>query len=98
MYLKQKADQASARDIAARMKVIDYELMAIASGPGCALTLKAADQVARLQRSLRALRFQIEIEAGIDLDGLRPAPGGRSPTLVPFRGPARGGKRKICGK
>lgn len=64
MYLKHKATDDQARQITARIKAIDYELMAIASGPDCPLTLKTADKLARMQRSLRELRHLIEIEAG----------------------------------
>lgn len=100
MYLKDDAKTAKVAEVAERLKAIDYELIGITCGTGCPLTLKAADQLARMQRSIRTLRHLIELEGGIDLDGLTPRarPGGWSATLGKPRAPAGGGKRSICGK
>ncbi|WP_323716240.1 hypothetical protein [Paracoccus aminovorans] len=59
-----------AREIACRIKAMDYELMAIVTGPSplwpAPLTLKAQDLLGKIQRQLRTLRIEMEVERGFD--------------------------------
>lgn len=65
MYLKQKVERDRAEKVTARIKALDYELMAICCDPAGGLTLQAIDRLAQMHRQLRHLRHQIELEAGI---------------------------------
>lgn len=59
-----------AQRLAHRIKAIDYELIALVTGYGNAdhapLNLRAADRLARIQRDLRALRIDMEVERRFD--------------------------------
>ncbi len=59
-----------AREIACRLKAMDYELMSIVTGPSplcpAPLTLKAQDMLGRIQLQLRTLRIEMEVERGFD--------------------------------
>ena len=59
-----------AKAIAHRIKAIDYELIALVTGDGNAnhapLNLRAAARLARIQRDLRALRIDMEVERRFD--------------------------------
>lgn len=59
-----------AQEIACRIKGIDYELMAIVTGHSplraAPLTRKAQDVLGKIQRQLRMLRIEMEVERGFD--------------------------------
>lgn len=59
-----------AKGIAHRIKAIDYELIALVTGDGNAdrapLNTRVADLLARIQRDLRALRIDMEVERRFD--------------------------------
>lgn len=68
VFRKATSDE-QAIDIAHRIKVIDYELMRIVTGSNTGpnpLTGRLAGQLARMQRDLRALRIQMEVERRFD--------------------------------
>ncbi len=69
VFRKATSDE-QAKDIAHRIKAIDYELMRIVTGGSNTgpnpLTGRLAGQLARMQRDLRALRIQMEVERRFD--------------------------------
>lgn len=69
VFRKATSDE-QAKDIAHRIKAIDYELMRIVTGGSSMgpnpLTGRLAGQLARMQRDLRALRIQMEVERRFD--------------------------------
>lgn len=64
-FLRKQAAQKQAAEVSARIKALDYELISICCEPENCLTLRAVDQLAKMQRRLRSLRHEIEVEAGI---------------------------------
>lgn len=64
-----------AKVIAHRIKAIDYELMAIVTGGAPAgrdpLNARTADRLAHIQRQLRTLRIDMEVERRFDTAPMR---------------------------
>lgn len=69
-------EQAEA--IIQRIKAIDYELMSLGTGGSnmgrAPLNAKASDVLLRIQRELRVLRIDMEVERGIDSAPVAPVP------------------------
>lgn len=92
MAVKRKASDADAHKAAVLIKQIDYQLMGLVRGPNCPLTLAASERLVRMQRALRDLRYDIEVERRFDtpaLDVPRPWEGG-GPKLRAVHGDRRG--------
>lgn len=77
-YVKASARDDQARRVAMQIKAIDYQLMAICAGEACPLSRHVTEQLAAMQRYLRRVRYEIEIERRFDTPPID-APGG--PTL-----------------
>lgn len=68
IYRDSTSDE-EARATAERIKTLDYELMGIVTGDPLApnpLTPRASAALVRMQRQLRALRIDMEVERGFD--------------------------------
>lgn len=63
--MRRKADQVRAAALCDRLRGFDYGLMDLVLGCQDDMTLKAAGDLVAMQRKLRRLRYQIEVEAGL---------------------------------
>lgn len=61
---KRSATREDVATVASRIKAIDHELIGIVAKTDC-LAHKAAGQLVAMQRQLRRLRAEIEVEAGL---------------------------------
>lgn len=92
MVLKKRASDRAAHKAAVLLKQIDYQIIGLACGPDCPLTVEAAGRLLRIQRALRALRYEIEVERRFDtpaMDVPKPWAGG-GPQLWAIQGDRRG--------
>jgi len=64
--MRGKPDQALAVELCERLRVFDYGLMELVMQFQDDVTLKAAGELVTMHRALRRLRYQIEVEAGVD--------------------------------
>lgn len=64
--LKKTADKARVREAAEGLRELDYALMEYVTQVEC-ITLKAAGEIVAMHRKLRRMRYEIEVEGGIDL-------------------------------
>lgn len=63
------ADQV--QKAAMQIKLIDLQLMSICSDASCPPTLRVTGPLAAMQRTLRRLRYEIEVEGGFDTPAIR---------------------------
>lgn len=94
---KRTTSAEQAEVIIQRIRAIDYELILIVTGGpkigSAPLNAKAGDVLAMMQRQLRALRIEMEVERGIDCAlapsvSVQPRPQTPMPTCVvprPYR-------------